>query len=311
MADETAPPPAAPDTITSPVTGKRPQGWNLRRENRPPPKPKPPKIAKPRKPPPNQAKPFVVTDELKAMQKEAGIKVRVGLPTPEECLEVYKRLGPARSMANVRRWFLQNKRVPPGHTTLKKWSAEHKWTVVCTEWDQQVARIADEKIKEQQAMDQAADMGNLAKYMRLVSLKGLKKLSNKIDSLDLKTGGEMKAVADACVALNKAAEVLTGGVSDRTERVASTAAERKEAAESLVDQAFANFSAGNDNGRAAGKHHEGNQYTRRAEAEQRRLDAEQEQVGNAGNAGEGASGVQEDPGVGGNAAGHSSERGVA
>lgn len=188
--------------------------------------------------------------ELLDQKHDLAHTVTLGMPTHLECLEIFKELGENRSMPKIIKYLENQKRPAPALTTIKKWSMKYKWTSVCRLWDLEIDRLAQQQLKESQAKTVAEDLGNLAKKMRGVSHKMLNKLSAKIDSLKISTGGEAKAVAEAAVALNKAAEVLDGGVSDRTESVSMTAADRKNAAHDVVNQAFRKFSqGGQDNGK--------------------------------------------------------------
>lgn len=165
----------------------------------------------------------------------------------EEVYKAYELMGPSRSIPKVRKLFIDNGRQLPSEITIKKWSSKGEWQFRVKEFDRDTARTMDEIRKNELAKEGAEQLGNMASKMRAVGLKGLRRLEKSIETVKIKTGNEFKAMADACVALNKAAEVLDGGVSDRTETV-KTVEERQSAAQQIVKNAFANFkSKGNDN----------------------------------------------------------------
>lgn len=207
---------------------------------------------------------------------DLGKTVVLGLPTPEECLSIYMELGPNRSISKVGVYLGNQRRRVPAMPTLKRWAAKGKWRFHAHEYDVEVSRMAQEELQRDQAKDAAADLGKLATKMRQVSHRMLDKLKNKVDQLKISSGGEAKSLAEAAVALNKAAEVLDGGVSDRTEsRNVMTVEERKTKAQSIVDDAFKQFSGGSGQDNA--------KRTKQPDSEQ--------PVGDAGNARTGTDGV--------------------
>ena len=184
--------------------------------------------------------------ELLQVRHDLGQTIMLGLPHPDECLEIYKQLGPSRSFPKIRLYLKNQGRKAPAITTLKNYSAKFKWIFHAREYDLDIARRVDENRKVELAKEAQEDLSDLAGKMRSVAHKALGKLKSKLEHLSIKSGGEFKAVAEAAVALNKAAEVLSGGVSDRTESV-RTVEERKTAAMDIVDQAFKNVKAGGGN----------------------------------------------------------------
>lgn len=171
----------------------------------------------------------------------------LGRTSWEEILQAYKLLGPARSFPKVCAYFKKQGRKCYSIESIKKQSTKDNWAVHVHEFDQQVARDADTIRRKDLAQKSAEDMESLAGKMRKVAHNAVKRLAERVSQLKLKTGGEWKAVADAVVALNKAAEVLDGGVSDRTESV-KTVEQRKGRALDIVNSAFAQINkSGQDN----------------------------------------------------------------
>jgi len=183
----------------------------------------------------------------------APVVEQQGLLSWEEHLEAYKHMGPGRSFTKLCAMLKKMGKRPRAVQSLKTYSAKNGWQVHIHEFDQQVTREADKIRKNTMAKEQAADMQSLAGKMRDVAHKAIRRLNMRVDTLKLKSGGEWKAVADAVVALNKAAEVLDGGVSDRTEKV-STTEERKTKALDIVNNAFAQINkTGQDNAKRTAK----------------------------------------------------------
>lgn len=199
--------------------------------------------------------------DLLKVRHDLGQTIMLGIPHPDECLQIYKNLGPSRSCSKVVQYLKNQGRKAPAVETVKKWSKKNNWQFHVREYDLEVARKVDEGRKVELAKEAQADLSKLSLKMRKVASKALDKLSTKIDSLALKSGGEFRAVAESVVALNRAAEVLDGGVGDRTETV-RTVEERKSDAMRIVDDAFKNFAGGgNDNSGGVSKHYHGNQHT--------------------------------------------------
>ena len=197
--------------------------------------------------------------DLLKVRHDLGQTIMLGAPHPDECLQIYKNLGPSRSLSKVRQYLVNQGRKAPAETTLKKWSKKLNWQFHVREYDVEVARRVDENRKAELAKEAQVDLSNLSVKMREVAHKALYRLKTKIEALPIKSGGEFRAVSEAVVALNRAAEVLDGGVGDRTESI-QTVEERKTAAMKIVDEAFAkvNAGSGNDNGT---KRRGLNQYT--------------------------------------------------
>lgn len=191
--------------------------------------------------------------DLLKVRHDLGQTIMLGNPHPDECLEIYKQLGPSRSFPKIQQYLKNQGRKSPAITTLKNWSRKLKWAFHAREYDLEIARRVDENRKAELAKEAQEDLSDLAGKMRQVAHKALAKLKVKLEHLSIKSGGEFKAVAEAAVALNKAAEVLSGGVSDRTETV-RTVEERKSDAMKIVDEAFQRVKAGDGNDNKPSRH---------------------------------------------------------
>lgn len=171
--------------------------------------------------------------------------------THQEAFLIYRDMGEKRALPALRLKIISLKGDAPGSGTFKNWSRDHKWTFKCREHDLEQAAHVDAAIADPETLEARVDevVGLAAKY-RTAAHRMVDKLNKEIPGLKIRTGGEAKAAAEMCTALSKAAEVLDGGVSDRTEaRSVMTIEERKSAAQQLVDDAFKKFqSGGQDNG---------------------------------------------------------------
>ena len=172
----------------------------------------------------------------------------------EECLQVFKDIGPKRSHAKIIAILQSQGRKAPAHNTIKSWAVKFGWPSKVKEYDLEVAKMAEREIQEKHAEKAVEEVTHLATKMRSVSNKILSKLELSVPGLKVSSGNEVRALAEGAVALNKAAEVLDGGVSDRTEnRETLTIEERKSKAMSMVDDAFKKFTTGGqDNGKRTG-----------------------------------------------------------
>lgn len=188
--------------------------------------------------------------DLLKVRHDLGQTIELGLPTPEECLAIYQMLGPTRSLPKIGMYLRNQARKAPADPTLKNWSKKHNWKFHIDSYDRDVTARAIERTKQEQAEGEKVEITTLATKYRTVTSKLLRKIEQKIEHLKLADGTQLKAAVDAAVNLAKAAEVMDGGVSDRTEsRNIMTLEERKTKAMAIVDDVFANLrgNGGNDN----------------------------------------------------------------
>lgn len=172
-----------------------------------------------------------------------------------EAMKMWCEMGKGRTLKRLLEEMKKLNRPCPARATLKTWSAKHDWKEKAKVYDTEVAIQADDLIKAKKAIDGAKQMMSLAGDMRGTARKLLKRLNLRIDQIKIKSGGEAKAMAEAAVSLNRAAEVLDGGVGDRTEhRETLTLEERQSAATAIVDDVMKQLRTkkGNDNSIDAG-----------------------------------------------------------
>lgn len=178
-----------------------------------------------------------------------------GYVNKDEAFKIFCEMGRGRTLARVEKTIADMKRPGPARSTLKSWSAENNWAEKATLYDMEVAAKADEIIKAKKAESGARECMDLASSFRKTADKLIKRLEQRITNIKVKSGSEAKAMAEAAVALNRAAEVLDGGVGDRTEhRETVTLEERENAAAAMVEDIFKQLrtSKGNDNKPVAG-----------------------------------------------------------
>lgn len=200
-------------------------------------------------------------DAIEKQRHDIGQTITLGLADAAECLQLYKMMGPSRSMAKVRTYLKNQGRKQPAEATLKNWSAKFNWKFHVEVYDREVMAKADAISQAEYAKVVAEDIHTIATRYRSAATKIIKRVDEKIQHLKLADGSQVRAAVEAAVALTKAAEVLDGGVSDRTEnRSVMSVEERKSAAERLVDEAFSkgSFSGQQDNGTRQRE----NQYTK-------------------------------------------------
>lgn len=194
------------------------------------------------------------TDPVNA-KHDIGATIELGRVMPEDCLHIYKILGVHRSMPKIQKYLKNQGRKPPALQTIKQWSVTHKWAYWIDCYERECALEAENKAKAAYGEEASKDIGTLAAYFRETSRKLIRKVNNKIEHLKLQDGTQIRAAVEAAVGLSKAAEVMDGGVSDRTEgRQVLTIDERRSKAQEIVDMAFQkNGFGGQDNGNKPGR----------------------------------------------------------
>lgn len=159
-------------------------------------------------------------DRLLKIQRDGGGTSLKGKPDADECWAIYLALGKDRSMPKVVE-YLKAKGRPTVHAnTIKSWSNQHQWGRRLRDHEIKVAVFTDDEIARRRAVEEADDVQNIAQKMRLVSLKALVKCEQAISKIEVTSGQEIKALAEASKLLSGAAEVMDGGVSDRKGMVA-------------------------------------------------------------------------------------------
>jgi hypothetical protein len=141
-------------------------------------------------------------------------------------------MGAERSISKLfRRYSESDLANPPAEITLKWWSRRDHWVEAAREFDERVGRrlrARAETAAVKQSFNRVAALNAVAQRCLEVAAHG--EIENATSAAD------MRALVAAAVEAIKLAEVLTGGVSDRTESARGIAAEAKELLQKLEEQ---------------------------------------------------------------------------
>jgi hypothetical protein len=152
--------------------------------------------------------------------------------TPGEALADYLAMGAERSISKLfRRYSESNLAKPPAEITLKWWSRRDHWVEQAREFDERVGRrlrARAETAAVKQSFNRVAALNAVAQ--RCLEVAANSNVENATSATDI------RALVAAAVDAIKLAEVLTGGVSDRTESARGIAAEAKELLQKLEGQ---------------------------------------------------------------------------
>ena len=149
-----------------------------------------------------------------------------------QALADYLAMGAERSISKLfRRYSESNLAKPPAEITLKWWSRRDHWVEEAKEFDERVGRrlrARAETAAVRQSFNRVAALNAVAQ--RCLEVAAHSNIENATSAADI------RALVTAAVDAIKLAEVLTGGVSDRTESARSIAAEAKELLQNLERQ---------------------------------------------------------------------------
>ncbi len=134
--------------------------------------------------------------------------------TAEQAFADYLAMQP-RSLIKLFQRYAETVPDGPPLATLKYWSKKHEWQQKIAEHEAQV----EHQLRGKAAKAQANERWNAAQDLHKVAELGTKRLIDKIANIELKSGADAKAMADAVVTLIGKADVLEGGVSNRTEEI--------------------------------------------------------------------------------------------
>jgi hypothetical protein len=149
-----------------------------------------------------------------------------------QALADYLAMGAERSISKLfRRYSESNLAKRPAEITLKWWSRRDHWVEEAREFDERVGRrlrARAETAAVKQSFDRIAALTAVARRCLDVAIHGeLEKAT---------TATDIRALVTAAIDAIKLTEVLTGGVSDRTESARGIAAEAKELLQKLERQ---------------------------------------------------------------------------
>lgn len=134
--------------------------------------------------------------------------------TREQAFEDYVALGPGRSLSKLEARYRNDIGViPVSSATLRRWSSKCCWQMRLAEHQAKVSKQVEDKL----AKAEAAERWNASQDLRKAAQLGTERLIAKVEQVELKSGADAKAMADAIVTLIGKADVIEGGVSNRTE----------------------------------------------------------------------------------------------
>jgi hypothetical protein len=152
--------------------------------------------------------------------------------SPGEALADYLAMGAERSINKLfRRYSDSNLAKPPAEITLKWWSRRDHWVEQAREFDERVGRrlrARAETAAVKQSFNRIAALNAVAQ--RCLEVAAHSNIESATSAADI------RALVTAAVDAIKLVEVLTGGVSDRTESARGIAAEARELLQKLERQ---------------------------------------------------------------------------
>lgn len=132
---------------------------------------------------------------------------------PDEAFVAYLTFGPSRSLVKLRKHYEADPGVKtPAIATLKSWSTQHAWMARAREHDSKAAARAHELAVAEQGLAHWDAAQALYKTAEL----SLDRLQAVLPQVPV-SADSAKALKDIAIDSIKAAEVLSGGVSDRTD----------------------------------------------------------------------------------------------
>jgi uncharacterized protein YeaO (DUF488 family) len=145
-----------------------------------------------------------------------------------EARTAYLALGPSRTLQELHRQYTKTTpETAPSIDTLKRWSAAKKWARLAAAHDEEVVRTTAQRVADQQAK-RAAD---LVTHLIAAAAEGLTRAV-----VVAAQESRFKDLVEGSVAALKAAEVLSGGMSDRIEQHQRMHLERAEAVRKQLEE---------------------------------------------------------------------------
>jgi hypothetical protein len=151
----------------------------------------------------------------------------------DEALVLYLRIGGRRSLTRLHRHITET--TPAAAVclrTLKEWSRRYSWTRRAAEFDADAAH----RLVERAQRDIVEEQFDRIRSLRIVAKNCLEAAGAIEIDLSSGTAAEVRTLTTAAIDAIKMIEVLTGGVSDRTETAPGIAAEAKQLRQKLERQ---------------------------------------------------------------------------
>jgi len=169
--------------------------------------------------------------------------------TPEQALAIYLEMGADRSIAKLHQRLTEIAPSAPVLRTLKSWSKSGDWVRKAAAHDAQVGKRLIDKVETAQVKEQ---------WSVLQKLEAAIDIALDVENLRLAAGmasskGDFAASLKAAVEAIKLREVMTGGVSERSESKSDiTVKESSYSLRSLLGEFVAAKDPGRDEGSMAG-----------------------------------------------------------
>jgi len=130
---------------------------------------------------------------------------------PETALSKYLELGQGRSLNKLHKTLGNN---APSYDTLKRWCNRFDWVKIAQETDYK----ARKKLQEKHSTEISEKTFNEISELQEINKKLLTRINQELNALDLNLKPEqIKSLGDLALSVSKHTQVLTGGVSERTE----------------------------------------------------------------------------------------------
>ena len=129
---------------------------------------------------------------------------------PEEALNKYLELGQGRSLNKLNKILGINS---PAYDTLKRWCSKYNWVELAKETDFK----ARQTMKEKHSIELSEKTFNEISELQEINKKLLIKINQTLNITNIDKPEHIKALGDLALSVSKQVQVLTGGVSERTE----------------------------------------------------------------------------------------------
>ena len=129
---------------------------------------------------------------------------------PEEALNKYLELGQGRSLNKLNKILGDNS---PAYDTLKRWCGRFNWVELAKETDYK----ARQTMKEKHSIELSEKTFNEINELQEINKKLLVKINQELNVMQIDKPEHIKSLGDLALSVSKQVQVLTGGVSERTE----------------------------------------------------------------------------------------------
>ena len=129
---------------------------------------------------------------------------------PEEALNKYLELGQGRSLNKLNKILGSNS---PAYDTLKRWCSKFDWVELAKQTDFK----ARQTMKEKHSIELSEKTFNEISELQDINKKLLIKINQTLNTTHIDKPEHIKSLGDLALSVSKQIQVLTGGVSERTE----------------------------------------------------------------------------------------------